>query len=58
MLKLLHDRFEGLGKILESGLGKAFDFVFEGQLHLALLAKCNDVPLGQSVKVIFYETCT
>jgi hypothetical protein len=51
MLKLLHDCFEGLGEILESGLGKAFGFVLEGQLHLVLLAKCNDVLLGQRVKV-------
>ncbi len=51
MLKLLHDCFEGLGKILESGLGKAFGFALEGQLHLALLAKGNDVLLGQRVKV-------
>ncbi len=49
MLKLLHDRFKGLGEILESGLGKAFGFVLEGQFHLALLAKRNDVPLGQRV---------
>ncbi len=53
MLKLLHDCFEGLGKILESGMGKAFGFVHEGQLHLALLAKRNDVLLGQRVKVNF-----
>jgi hypothetical protein len=57
MLKLLHDCFEGLGKILESGLGKAFGFVLEGQLHLALLAKCNDVFLGQRVKVNLQDTC-
>jgi hypothetical protein len=30
MLKLLHDCFKSLGKILESGLGKAFSFVLEG----------------------------
>ncbi len=53
MLKLLHDRLKGLGEILESGLGKAFGFVLEGQLHLALLAKRNDVLLGQKVKVNF-----
>jgi hypothetical protein len=29
MLKLLHDYFEGLGKVLEGGLGKAFGFVLE-----------------------------
>jgi hypothetical protein len=34
-------------------LGKAFGFVLEGQLHLALLAKCDDVLLGQKVKVNF-----
>ncbi len=43
MLKLLHDHFEGLGKILESGLGKAFGFVLEGQLYLVLLAERDDV---------------
>ncbi len=53
MLKLLHDRFEGLGEIFESGLGKAFGFVLEGQLHLVLLAKRDDVLLGQRVKVNF-----
>ncbi len=53
MLKLFHDRFEGLGKILESGLGKAFGFVREGQLHLALLAERDDILLGQRVKVDF-----
>ncbi len=53
MLKLLHDHFEGLGKILESGLGKAFGFVLEGQLYLALLDKRDDVLLGHRVKVNF-----
>jgi hypothetical protein len=53
MLKLLHDHFKGPGEILESGLGKAFGFALEGQLHLALLAKRDDVLLGQRVKVNF-----
>jgi hypothetical protein len=53
MFEQLHDCFQGLGKILESGLGKAFGFVLEGELHLALLAKCNDVLLGRRVKVNF-----
>jgi hypothetical protein len=53
MLKLLHLYFKGLGKVLEGGLDKAFGFVLEGLLHLALLDKRDDVLLGKRVKVDF-----
>jgi hypothetical protein len=53
MLKLLHDYFEGLGKILEGGLGKAFGFVLKVSLHLVLLAKHDNVLLCKRVKVDF-----
>jgi hypothetical protein len=53
MLKLLNHNFKGLSKVLEGGLGKAVGLVLKGQLHLALLAKRDDVLLGQCFKVNF-----
>ena len=45
--------FYDLGKILEGGLAIAIGHICEGQLHLTLLAKQDDVPLGDLVKVNF-----
>jgi hypothetical protein len=51
VLKLLDHNFKGLSKVLEGGLGIAIGFVLKGQFHLVLLAKCDDVFLGQRFKV-------
>jgi hypothetical protein len=51
VLKLLSHNFKGLGKVLEGGLGIAIGLVLEGQFHLMLLAKCNNVLLGHHFKV-------
>jgi hypothetical protein len=53
MLKLLDHYLKGPGKVLEGGLGKAFGFVLNGWIHLALLAKRNDALLGQQLKINF-----
>jgi hypothetical protein len=53
MLKLLHYYFKSLGKVLESGLSKAFGFFLKRELHLVLLAKRDDVLLGQQCRVNF-----
>jgi hypothetical protein len=51
VLKLLDHNFKGLGKVLEGCLGIAVGFVLKGQLHLALLAKHDDVLLVQRFEV-------
>ncbi len=58
VLKPLDHNFKGLDKVLEGGLGIGIGLVLKGQFHLALLAKCNYVLLGQYFKVIFCKACT